>query len=56
MDCCAVALRGGVIVAPQGCSKSCMLVKYGNADCQRNHHWPTHKKLCKQRAAELHDT
>ena len=43
-------------VAPQGCSKSCMLVKYGNADCQRNHHWPTHKKLCKQRAAELHDT
>ena len=34
--------------------KSCMLVKYCNAECQRNH-WPTHKKDCKLRAAELHD-
>ena len=32
--------------------KSCMLVKYCNADCQRNH-WPIHKKECKQRAAEF---
>ena len=31
-----------------------MQVKYCNAICQRNH-WPTHKKQCKQRAAELHD-
>ena len=31
-----------------------MLVKYCNADCQRNH-WPKHKKPCKQRAAKLHD-
>ena len=31
-----------------------MLVKYCNADCQRNH-WPKHKKGCKLRAAELHD-
>ena len=31
-----------------------MLVKYCGAECQR-YHWPTHKKLCKQRAAELRD-
>ncbi len=34
--------------------KSCMLYRYCDADCQRNH-WPKHKKECKQRAAELHD-
>jgi tetratricopeptide (TPR) repeat protein len=34
--------------------KSCMLVKYCNAKCQRNH-WPKHKKECKLRAAELRD-
>ena len=34
--------------------KACMLVKYCNANCQRNH-WPKHKKDCKRRAAELHD-
>ena len=34
--------------------KSCMDVKYCNAECQRNH-WPNHKKICKQRAAELRD-
>jgi hypothetical protein len=34
--------------------KPCMSVKYCNAACQRKH-WATHKKLCKQRAAELHD-
>jgi TPR repeat protein len=31
-----------------------MDVKYCNAECQRNH-WPNHKKICKQRAAELRD-
>jgi hypothetical protein len=31
-----------------------MSVKYCNAECQRNH-WSTHKKVCKQRAAELRD-
>ena len=34
--------------------KSCMHAKYCNATCQRNH-WSTHKKDCKQRAAELRD-
>ena len=34
--------------------KLCMAVKYCNAACQRNH-WLTHKKQCKQRAAELRD-
>ena len=34
--------------------KACMLVKYCNANCQRNH-WPKHKKQCKLRAAELRD-
>ena len=31
-----------------------MVVKYCDAACQRNH-WPTHKKQCKLRAAELRD-
>jgi hypothetical protein len=31
-----------------------MLVKYCNVNCQKNH-WPTHKKECKRRAAELRD-
>jgi hypothetical protein len=31
-----------------------MLVKYCNADCQKNH-WPKHKKDCKLRVAELRD-
>ena len=34
--------------------KSCKLVKYCNADCQKNH-WPKHKKECKRHAAELYD-
>ena len=31
-----------------------MIVKYCGAACQKKH-WATHKKPCKQRAAELHD-
>ena len=34
--------------------KSCMLARYCNANCQKNH-WPKHKKACKERAAEIHD-
>jgi hypothetical protein len=34
--------------------KACMGVKYCNAACQKNH-WPTHKKECKLRAAEIRD-
>jgi hypothetical protein len=34
--------------------KSCMQVKYCNAECQKSH-WPKHKKQCKQRATELRD-
>ena len=49
-DCGSVAGEG---VSLKAC-KSCMRVKYCNAKCQRNH-WPTHKKACKQRAAELRD-
>ena len=49
-DCGSVA-GGGVSL--KAC-KSCMLVKYCNAKCKRNHRL-THKKVCKQRAAELHD-
>jgi hypothetical protein len=49
-DCGGVAGEG---ISLKVC-KSCMLVKYCNADCQKNH-WPTHKYECKQRAAELRD-
>ena len=34
--------------------KSCVLVRYCNANCQRNH-WPKHKKECKQVASERRD-
>jgi hypothetical protein len=54
MECCAdCGGVGGEGISLKAC-KSCMSVKYCNADCQKNH-WPRHKKECKQRAAELHD-
>jgi hypothetical protein len=44
-------MEGGVSL--KAC-KSCMTVKYCDAECQKKH-WPKHKKQCKQRAAELRD-
>jgi hypothetical protein len=49
-DCGGVAGEG---ISLKAC-KACMLAKYCNADCQKNH-WPKHKIECKQRAAELRD-
>ena len=51
MSCADCGVEGG---ASLKICKSCMLVKYCNPTCQRNH-WPKHKKQCKQRAAELRD-
>jgi hypothetical protein len=53
MRCAHCDVDEGEGVSLKAC-KSCMLVKYCNRKCQRNH-WPKHKKPCKQRAAELHD-
>ena len=51
-SCCAeCGEEGGVGLKT---CKSCMLVKYCNAECQKKH-WPKHKKVCKERAAELRD-
>jgi len=48
---CGGEAEGGVTL--KAC-KSCMLVRYCNVNCQRNH-WSNHKKVCKQRAAERRD-
>jgi len=50
MSCAHCGVYEGEGVSLKAC-KSCMLVKYCNPKCQRNH-WPKHKKLYKQRAAE----
>ena len=51
-SCCAdCGVEGG---ASLKICKPCMQVKYCNAECQRKH-WPTHKKDCKRRVAELRD-
>jgi hypothetical protein len=52
--CCAECGKdegGGVSL--KACM-SCKDVKYCGSACQKKH-WPTHKKACKKRAAELHD-
>ena len=50
--CCADCGEDGG-VSLKTC-KSCMTVKYCNAECQRNH-WATHKKECKIQAAKIRD-
>jgi len=51
-SCCAeCGVEGG---ASLKICKSCMRVKYCNAECQRSH-WATHKTACKLRATELRD-
>jgi hypothetical protein len=50
--CCADCGKDGG--ASLKVCKLCMLIRYCDANCQRNH-WPKHKNECKQRAAELHD-
>ena len=50
VQCCAECGEDGG-VSLKAC-KSYMSVNYCNSSCQRNH-WLTHKKDCKQRAAEL---
>jgi hypothetical protein len=50
---CAECGKEGGDVSLKMC-KACMHARYCSAACQRNH-WPTHKKFCKQRAAELRD-
>ena len=53
-NCCADCGKeeeGGISLKT---CKSCMQAKYCNAACQKKH-WATHKKSCKQRAAELRD-
>ena len=49
--CCAECGEEEGGVSLKTC-KSCMLVRYCNANCQRNH-WSTHKQACKRRSAEL---
>ena len=50
--CCAeCGIAGGFSLTA---CMSCMLVKYCNANCQRNH-WKKHKKACRRRATELRD-
>jgi len=52
VHCCAeCGEEGGVSL--KAC-KSCMVAKYCNVNCQKNH-WPKHKNDCKLRAAEIRD-
>jgi len=53
ISCCAeCGEEGGASLKT---CKSCMTVKYCNAECQRNNHWPKHKKECKIQAAKIRD-
>jgi len=52
-SCCAECGVDEGVASLKVC-KSCMFARYCNAECQRKH-WPTHKKSCKQRAAEIRD-
>ena len=51
--CASCGVAGGDDIKLKNCI-ACYLVKYCSVKCQRDH-WPSHKKECKKRAAELKD-
>ena len=51
--CASCGIAGGDDITLKKCT-ACHLVRYCGVKCQRDH-WPTHKKECKKRAAELRD-
>jgi hypothetical protein len=53
-NCCAECGEEGGVVSRLKACKSCMSVKYCNAECQKKH-WPTHKAACKLQAAKIRD-
>jgi len=54
MNCCSECGKEEEGAVKLKACKSCMQAKYCNAKCQRNH-WPKHKKLCRQRVAQLRE-
>ena len=54
ITCCANCGKGEESTGDLKACMACKRVKYCNRDCQIAHR-PQHKKVCKKRAAELHD-